>query len=152
MNYPVRFLVVAALFGTGVFGVWLTPPATSQPVAVPSQAAHYQPPVVLSKGDAARLDRLAELLEAIERNTAPARAVKAGPDRLAVARAKCSACHTPARADAKGGGFALFNDDQAASLRVLDGRQQAAVRRAVEEGSMPPAGELTPAERSALTQ
>ncbi len=148
--------LAAVLFAAAAVLVAGSPPATPQPyhaaapaaVQVPYYGAVYGQPGALTRAD---VTRIIELLESIERNTAPARAVKAGPDALAVARAKCSACHTPARADGKGGGFTLFNDDRASSLRILDGRQRAAVRRAVEEGTMPPNGKLTPAERSALT-
>ena len=152
--------LAAVLFAAAAVLVASSPPATPQPysvaapaaVQVPYYGAVYGQPGALTKADVARI---IELLESIERNTAPAAklAAKAGPDKLVTAKARCAGCHTPAKADAKGGGFLLFNDDSAKSLRVLDGRQKAAVRRAVEEGTMPPApaAKLTPAERSALT-
>ncbi|MBN9523689.1 hypothetical protein J0H58_35120 [bacterium] len=151
--------VVAALLFAAVAAVvagsarpGASQPGASQPGAVPSQTAHYQPPVALSKADAARLDRVIELLESIERNTAPARAVKAGPDRPAVAKTRCAGCHTPAKADKAGGGFILFGDDKATTLKPLSARERTRVKEAVESGAMPPDRALTPAERSALTQ
>lgn len=153
---------VVILFVAAAVLVACSNTATTQPysvaapaaVQVPYYGAVYGQPGGFSKADVARI---IELLEAIERNTTPPTLpLKGGaktPDVLAVAKARCSSCHTPGRADAKGGGFALFNDDKASSLRILDGRQRAAVRRAVEEGTMPPppAAKLTPAERSAFT-
>lgn len=151
--------VAAALFVAAAAVVAGSPHAASQPyhaaapaaVQVPYNAVVYGQPGALTKADVVRI---IELLESIDRNTAPAaaKAVKAGPDKQAVARANCAACHTPAKADKAGGGFILFADDKASALKPLSARERTRVKEAVESGEMPPNRKLTPADKTALTQ
>ncbi|TXH99570.1 MAG: hypothetical protein E6Q76_19675 [Rhizobium sp.] len=125
-------------------------------VVVPYYGATYGGPQGLSAADGKRIVELLESidrrLEGIEARSAGPLAQRAGPDLLAVAKAHCAACHTPGKAEAKGGGFALFADDGGAALLPLSGRQRTAVKQATADGSMPPSGrkKLTAEEKAAF--
>lgn len=151
------------LFAAAALAVATARPARSDPpyhaaapaaVQVPYYGAVYGQPGGFSAADA---KRVVELLESIDKRLAVLE-TKAGPvaakapDPAAVARARCAGCHVPKSAEAKGGGFILFADDKAGALKPLSARERARVREAVEGGTMPPNGKLSPAERSAFTQ
>ena len=130
--------------------------AHATPVVVPYYGATYGTPGGFSAADAKRVVELLESidrrLEAIEQRQAWPAPLKKGPDLLALSKANCAACHTPAKADKAGGGFILFADDAATALKPLSGREKTRVTEAVQAGTMPPDGrkKLTPAERSAF--
>lgn len=147
-----RTLALLALGAILVTAAHATPP-----VVVPYYGATYGTPGGFSAAEAKRVVELLESidrrLEAIEAKQAggPA-AVKKGPDLVAIAKANCAACHTPAKSDKAGGGFILFADDQAVALKPLSGREKTRITESVQAGTMPPDGrkKLTPAEKSAF--
>ena len=148
-----RFL---AILGLGCVLLATAHATPNPPVVVPYYGATYGP-AGLSAADA---KRIVELLESIDRRLEAIEArqpggplpLKKGPDLTGVAKQHCAACHTPKSADAKGGGFILFADDQAAALKPLSGREKTRITEAVQAGTMPPGDrkKLTPAERSAF--
>lgn len=137
-----------------------TPPAaqypTAAPVVVPYYGAAYGQPGGFSPAEAKRVVELLESidrrLEAIEAKQGAPAAQKKGPDLFTVAKTNCAACHTPAKADAKGGGFILFADEQPTALKPLSGREKVRIVEAVRGGAMPPEGrkKLTADEKAAF--
>lgn len=131
------------------------PQAHAGAVVVPYYGATYGGPAGISASDG---KRVVELLESIDRRLeqleaktgAAPLAVKKGPELLAVAKQRCAACHTEARADAKGGGFILFADDKASALKPLSAGEKTRVKQAVQGGTMPPAAKLTADEKAAF--
>ncbi len=152
-----KIATALALFLTASIAVASTPPAQTYSVpaygGVPLQLLGQQPG--LSAADA---KRIIELLESIDRRLEAIEAKTGGPvpllqkkvELLPVAKAKCAACHTPSKADAKGGGFVLFANDDATVLQFLKADAKRAVKQAVQDGSMPKNGKLTAEEKSAF--
>lgn len=127
-----------------------TPTQLSGGIVVPYYGAAYGGSDGISQADA---KRMLELLAQIERNTRPREGLAqpaAKLDQLAVAKTKCIACHTPARADAKGGGFILFGDEEGKAFVPLSGRARTRIKEAVLSGVMPPSGKLSAAEKAAF--
>ena len=128
------------------------PPVTAGAAVVPYYGAAYGG-AGLSAGDGKRIVELLESidrrLEALEQRGGPPVAQKAkGLDQLAVAKARCASCHSPANAEAKGGDFVLLTADGA--LKPLSGRERARIKEAVEGGAMPPNRKLTADEKAAF--
>lgn len=146
--------VLALAFGLVACGLIASAHATP-PAVVPYYGATFGTPGGFSATDA---KRVVELLESIDRRLEALEQRQAGgpvplkkvPDLLAVAKASCAACHTPAKADAVGGGFILFADDKAGALKPLSARERTRITEAVQSGTMPPVKKLTPAEKSAF--
>ena len=144
-----------ALLGLGLTLLATAAHATPVPVVVPYYGATYGTPGGFSAADAKRVVELLESidrrLEAIEQRQPGPAPLKKGPELAAIAKANCAACHTPAAADAKGGGFSLFERDEK-SLRQFGAREKVRIVDAVQGGTMPPDGrkKLTPTERSAF--
>ena len=144
------------------------PPAAAAPasVVVPYNAAVYGQPSGFTAADAKRLlelteangtrqEKTNELLAQLLARPAGGPVAAAAPklDVLAVSRAKCAACHTPGRADDKGGGYVLFADESAKAFKPVSSKDRAAenglVRKEVTDTeSMPKGGRLSPAERA----
>lgn len=159
-----KFLTALVLFVTGTAVVASATPPQSYSVpaygGVPLQLLGQQGG--MSAADAKRLleieeERLVlqresnELLRAIAiKLDAPLPQAQRKADMLAVAKVRCAACHTPGKSEAKGGSFILFADDTATSLKPLNGAEKRAVKQAVQDGSMPKSGKLTPEEKSAF--
>lgn len=111
----------------------------------------------MSQADAKRMIELLESIDANQKRTNELLEAKGGPlaqkakvDPLPIAKAKCATCHTPGKAEAKGGGFILFADDQATALKPLNAREKVRVKESVQSGSMPPQAKLSSAEKSAF--
>ena len=79
------------------------------------------------------------------------RGVEASPklDVATVAQARCMGCHTPAKSEAKGGGFNLFNDEKG-TMKALSAAEKTKVKQAVASGAMPPTTKLSAAEKAAF--
>lgn len=124
------------------------PPAVVSPAAaavVPVYTAVYSPDQVGGTDLAAAVRELAAEVKALREEVsrlkaapaaAPVKAVAEKPDPLAVAKAACAKCHTPAAAEESGGGFVLFAAD--GKFAQLDVAAMARGLRRVSNGSMPP--------------
>lgn len=156
-----RTATALALFAAGAAVLCAAAPPVAcnpPPAVVPAYGSKIEYATgqagVSSAADAKRMIELLESIDqrlaGIEAKTVGPVAAKKGPDLFAVARAKCAACHTPAKSEAKGGGFILFADDAPGGLKPLSVREKARVKEAVQSGTMPPNAKLTPAERSAF--
>lgn len=142
---------VAALCATGHTATSTYPPSqTTGGVVVPYYGAAYGQ----SNTSQADNKRIIELLESIDRRMESLESRAGGPlalkrpDPLPVAKSKCVACHTPGKAEAKGGGFILFADDAASALKPLNAREKNLVKQAIQSGAMPPQGKLNAAEKA----
>jgi len=150
--------LLALAIGVGALTVRADPPA----VVTPSYGAALPIglPYALSAADSkAQRDyqeRLISLLESMDRrlaNLEAAAGVKQAATRqdqqAALLVAKCAACHTPAAAEKKGGGFELFEAD-GRTPRRLDARSATRVKQSIVDGTMPPEGRppLTVPEKS----
>ncbi|AMV24624.1 hypothetical protein VT84_09525 [Gemmata sp. SH-PL17] len=159
-----RVAIAIALFVAGTAAIASMPPVQSYSVpaygGVPLQLLGQQGG--MSAADAKRLleieeERLVlqresnELLRAIAiKLEAPLPQAQKKADLFTVAKAKCAACHTPGKSEAKGGSFILFADDAAAALKPLNGAEKRAVKQAVQDGSMPKNGKLSKDEQAAF--
>lgn len=137
MNRVTAALLVVALVGLAT----ANPPAAVAPVAVAPAYGVGADPADLS----AAVRELAAEVKALRVEMAAARAGAALPQKAAgkapaaVAKAACAACHTPGKADDRGGGFALFADEKAGALAQLSARDRQRAAARIVSGSMPPA-------------
>lgn len=145
-----RLATALALFaaGTALVLAAARPGASSQPVVVPYYGAAYG-------GGGGDGKRVVELLESIDARLARLEAAggikpAAKADPLPVARAKCAGCHTPAASEGKGGGFILFADDTAVTLKPLSARERTRIKESVQGGTMPPTKPLGAADKAAF--
>lgn len=156
-----RYTAAALVLGLFALAVWANPPAAVAPVqVVPAYGTAYQPPgqhddvlaelkLLVAELRGLRAD-VAELKQLAGGPQAPAAQKKADP--LAVVRAGCAGCHSPAAAEARGGGFALFADD-GATLAPLSAREKARASARVKSGSMPPPpAKLSAPDRAAVAE
>lgn len=132
-------------------GAGYSPQTYAAPVVVPYYGATYGGEQGATKAQASEM---LDLLRKIEQNTragvGPQAAPKRGPELLAVAKQRCAACHTESKSEAKGGGFILFADETAKTLKPLSAREKSRVKEAVQGGTMPPNAKLTADEKSAF--
>lgn len=150
MSRAIAFLALLAVIAIVAIAQSQPTPVTVQPAygGAPYQLLGAQGP--WSEKDARRamalLESIDKRLAAIETQTPP----KPRADILPIAKQRCAACHTPAKAEDKGGGFILFASDLADVLKPLSAREKSRIKESVIGGTMPPNGKLSQAEQSAF--